>query len=64
MKISAHSNGKVGLVALRYQNVFPLPAIDDVLAIAPPEDDQVELLIDSPGPTGFIVYVMSNGELA
>ena len=58
------ANGKVGLVAMKAGADFPLDCITDVLASTQPTDNEVTLDVDSPGPQGFVIYVISEGEKA
>ncbi|CAL5977050.1 Conserved_hypothetical protein [Hexamita inflata] len=63
VKISAKCNGKVGLMILRKGSQFPLQVSTDILAYGEPVADSVETIVKSPGPEGFIVYLMSNSQL-
>ena len=62
VKVTAHANGNVGLIALSYCGAFPLRCIEDVIAYQEPQENDCTMLVDSPGPSGFVVYVMSNGQ--
>ena len=53
--------GNMGLIAMRTGSSFPVEIIPDVLFSSQISDKHAELLVDSPGPSGFILYVISEG---
>ncbi|CAL5977118.1 Conserved_hypothetical protein [Hexamita inflata] len=61
VRISAACSGKVGLIAMRKSNNFPLESSTDILASSGLLENQVSLDVTSPG--AMIVYIVSNGQL-
>ena len=61
VKVSIDGPGKVGLIAMRPGAQFPLDIITDVLISSQVADKHAEMMVDSPGPSGFIIYVISEG---
>ena len=61
IQVSIDGTGNVGLLALRATGTFPLDVVTDVLCVGQFQEKHSEMLVDSPGPAGFVIYVMSEG---